>query len=445
MSQSVTDTSAAPPEEVVLSRVALKALGELPGMLCGNLSPLARLRAPAEPAGRDALIAALEGMRGPWQWAMPALIAPGLSVAMLVGDGETSLLGQYLWPDAEALGPGFKAYVDGTDLRLAGPVTLERVQQGLLDFLALGGVDEMEPLRLLFPTEQFWALTALADAYRAAILRRRLAREGGRPLGVTGREVVSAWETGLGSPNPGWSVSLFSMLVADRVPRDFQARIPQVLTSMVRADLLERLSDEGSDPLAETYMFGEGIALLCQGLSTPTVNFGLAVQRQREDRIETTVLGGWRTRGGIAVADLSQMDAGRVDVLLAGPHFVVRLVEATLEPPVVDEPRPAFTMETRFGPEALLAGLRALPAAPARPAAPAPAAATPTGPGAAPGSACASCGANLAPGARFCPVCGKPAQPAAPPAAPVGACPKCGARNAAGARFCRECGGPLEG
>ena len=57
--------------------------------------------------------------------------------------------------------------------------------------------------------------------------------------------------------------------------------------------------------------------------------------------------------------------------------------------------------------------------------------------GAKAGSAtCPSCGAAMAPGAKFCPECGAPAGRV---------CPKCGAVvKASGARFCPECGASLE-
>ena len=54
-----------------------------------------------------------------------------------------------------------------------------------------------------------------------------------------------------------------------------------------------------------------------------------------------------------------------------------------------------------------------------------------------PSPLCASCGAPLPEGAKFCPGCGKPA-------VQKRACPVCGAAPAVeGARFCAECGAPL--
>ena len=55
-----------------------------------------------------------------------------------------------------------------------------------------------------------------------------------------------------------------------------------------------------------------------------------------------------------------------------------------------------------------------------------------------PAPLCASCGAPLPEGAKFCPGCGKPA-------VQKRTCPVCGAAPAVeGARFCAECGAPLQ-
>lgn len=77
------------------------------------------------------------------------------------------------------------------------------------------------------------------------------------------------------------------------------------------------------------------------------------------------------------------------------------------------------------------------------------------------GAKCASCGAAMAPGAKFCPECGKPTAPEGTPCATCGAlipsgakfcpecgkptsitCAKCGTILASGAKFCPECGEP---
>ena len=57
---------------------------------------------------------------------------------------------------------------------------------------------------------------------------------------------------------------------------------------------------------------------------------------------------------------------------------------------------------------------------------------------------CASCGAQLEYGAKFCPACGAACPgPVAPAPAAKTWCPSCGVENKAGAKFCTGCGGTL--
>ncbi|MFN2270758.1 MAG: S8 family serine peptidase [Anaerolineae bacterium] len=60
--------------------------------------------------------------------------------------------------------------------------------------------------------------------------------------------------------------------------------------------------------------------------------------------------------------------------------------------------------------------------------------------GALPGVRCQHCGAEVRPGARFCPACGQPRVPTLL----VRHCPHCGAQLRNGARFCAKCGQPVE-
>ncbi|MDR3084677.1 MAG: trypsin-like peptidase domain-containing protein, partial [Christensenellaceae bacterium] len=64
--------------------------------------------------------------------------------------------------------------------------------------------------------------------------------------------------------------------------------------------------------------------------------------------------------------------------------------------------------------------------------------ATLSGPASAGSTHCASCGATLAPGAKFCPECGAQAEQRKP-----GTCPNCGHENEPGTKFCSECGTKL--
>ena len=49
---------------------------------------------------------------------------------------------------------------------------------------------------------------------------------------------------------------------------------------------------------------------------------------------------------------------------------------------------------------------------------------------------CRYCGAEIPPGGRFCPKCGKAAKPSR-------VCAKCGAELEEGVKFCTECGNPV--
>ena len=308
---SDTTTATADAQEIALSKRALKAFGEAPGLRCGALSPLARITPPAAPSDRAELLDALTALEGPWVWAAPALVDPHLSVAVLFGDGDTSLVGQYLWPDADARGPGFRAVAGKDNLRLAGPLSDSEVLLSCLDLVTLSGVAEPEPLKMEFSVDQFWATLALLDAYRIALLRRRLSRLGGYPAGVSAVGLAEAWKAGLAAVNPGWSVSLFAQLRPDLLPSGFDTRVAAVVDAMEGAGLLAKLAGDPGDPLGDVYVLGEGLDLLCKAVLTGIVHIGLAVSRLRaENEIEVTAIGGWRPPGGFWLADLSTIPLG---------------------------------------------------------------------------------------------------------------------------------------
>ena len=67
---------------------------------------------------------------------------------------------------------------------------------------------------------------------------------------------------------------------------------------------------------------------------------------------------------------------------------------------------------------------------------------TPAAPAAPAGIVCTACGAENAPGTKFCCNCGNKLEIPAPPEPKI--CPNCGATVAAGMRFCGECGQKME-
>ncbi len=358
-------TVAAQAQEIAFSKRALKALGEAPDLRCGALSPLSRIAPPDAPSDPAGLVGALGALTGQWTWAAPALLDPHLTIALLFGDGDTSLIGQYLWPDADARGPGFRAVVGKDDVRLAGPLSGDEVLLSCLDLVSLNGVGEAEPLKMTFDLEQFWATLTLLDAYRIALLRRRLSRQGGYPAGVSGPGLAEAWKAGLAVADPGWSVSLFAMLRPDLVPQGFETRVAGVVDAMDGSGLLGKLPGDPGDPLGDVYIFGQGLDLLCKAVLLGIVHIGLGVERLRAaDEIEFTSIGGWRTSGGFWLADLSEIPlggTGSVSVSLLGPRYFAALIEGALggatqaDAAATDAP---LEMATRYSRDALLEALR---------------------------------------------------------------------------------------
>ena len=431
---SETTPAAAGAQEIAFSKRALKPLGEVPGLRCGALSPLVRIAPPDAPSDRAGLVAALTALTGQWTWAAPALLDPRLTVAMMFGDGDTSAVGQYLWPDADALGPGFRASVTSETVRLAGPISGEEVLLSCLDLAALDGVAEAEPLRMSFSLEQFWATLALLDAYRILLLRRRLSRQGGYPAGVSAAGLAESWKAGVAVLDPGWSVSLFALLRPDLVPPGFEARVAGVIDAMDGAGLLTRIAGERGDPLGDVYILGEGLDRLCKAVLAGIVHVGLTVERLRaEDEIELTTIGGWRTAGGFWLADLSAIPrggSGEVVVSLLGPSYFAGLIEGALRGATratAASPTPAapFEMATPYTRDNLVRALTvsAAPTAPAAmsPAATSPAAASPAASTAAPTQTPAPA-PTPTPTPAAEPVTAQPAATAAPvptPAAPA--------------------------
>lgn len=356
--------------DVTLSRAALETLRELPGLGCGALSPLARIARQDAPADRQALLDALAALDGPWSALVPALLDPHSTITLLLGDGATALMGQYLWPTADGRGPGFRAVVEADTVRFSGPLSSEQVWLSCLDLMSVNSLAEVQPLQMTLDLEQFWATLTLLDAYRMALLRRRLSRQGGDPAGVSSAGLAEAWNTGLAAVDPGWSVSLFALLRPDLIPERFAERVPGVIDRMDSAGLLAKLPGDPGDPLGDVYIFGEGLDRLCQAVISGARQVGLSVERLRAVReVELTTFGGWRTPGGFWLADLSQVQlhgTGTVSVTLLGKTALSALIEGALgvRPDLgAEENTPAPTPTNGpYARQTLIEALRALPA-----------------------------------------------------------------------------------
>jgi hypothetical protein len=293
------------------------------------------------------------------------------AVLVLFGDGDTARIGQYLWADPDGTGPGFRATIGKDVLRLAGPIERDDVLLTTLDLAAMPGIAELKPAAIAFSLEQFWATLALFDAYRMTLLRNRLARGIGYPPGVTQQTLAEAWRTGIGRPDPGWSVSLFALLRPDLVPADFEALAIPAIDKMDAAELIVRLPGEPDDPIGDVYILGPGLDGLCNAILDGVVQFGLSVQRMRAaTEVDLATVGGWRTPVGFWVADMSGIPfggTGRVVLSLLGTSSFSDLINRVLGGNDQVSAAP-FEMATQYSRDALLAALR--PAVPAKPKVP---------------------------------------------------------------------------
>jgi hypothetical protein len=246
-------------------------------------------------------------------------------------------------------------------VRLAGPVTNSDVLLNCLDLVSVGGVAESEPLKMSFSLDEFWATLALLDAYRMALQRRRLARMGGLPVGVSAAAFAEAWKAGVTVADPGWSVSLFALLRPDLVPQGFETRVAGVIDKMDGAGLLAKLAGDPGDPLGDVYILGQGLEMLCNAVLEGIVQFGLSVQRLRpKNAVEMMAVGGWRTSGGFWMADLGSVPpggTGTVVVTLLGPSSFTDLIEYALGGNTQATGAP-FEMATTYSRDAVLAAVQ---------------------------------------------------------------------------------------
>lgn len=240
-------------------------------------------------------------------------------------------------------------------------------------------------------------------------------------------DLVDALADGTSMLNPGWTVSLFSLLAPDDMPDDLAKRLPRLVPEMVTKGLLDEIEDTQS---GQTVYGLQGEMRRMYGDPSSTLHFGLAVNRLvREEVAEFSVLGGWCSPAGIYLADVSDMRQRGVTLLYTGPELATTLIDECLNAEELAPPWEDFSMETPFTRDRLLSLLRE-----ERPPAAGP-------------KTCTYCGKELAEDALFCRSCGKPVERAAEPEArdveaaeKPSFCSYCGKKIRPGARFCRNCG-----
>jgi hypothetical protein len=419
-----------------LSNRALKALAGLEGVRSNPLSPLVVLEFPAGRADGEEMAAQLESMDGPWEWAAPALVDPQRSIALLYADPEHARLGQYVFPDPDGAGPAFAAETTAEDLKLSGPWSLGEIRMALLEQFSLEAVADLPHARVDLTRRQLWGLAAFVDAYRVSRLTRELKRLGGLPEGVSIAEVVEAWSTGLGTPNPEWSVSMLSLLGPEKLPAGFAAEIPGVLAELAGAGLLEKVNLDGKN---DHYAPRGVVERLCLELVRSQANFGLVFRRLVEPaKVEATILYGWRTAEGIWLADLRIAEGSQPAILQVGPYLFTDVLTDLLGAPPEKTSTAAFHMETPYSRDALISRLRALPAG----GEPAQGGAVPAlpGQGVKPPPLPAQGVKPPALPAQGVKPPALPAQGVKPPALPTRLCARCGSPLIEGQAFCPNCG-----
>lgn len=395
---------------------ALRALAELEGSGPNPLSPLTDLDAPGGPADREEMAAWLEGLEGPWEWAGAALAGPQWTVGLLYADQEGVTSGQYAFPDAAGAGPSFNVTPEADGLALSGPWSAGEVRVAVLGRFSLEAVADMPQAYLDLSPRLFLGLAAFVDAYRAAALAREMARAAGLPEGLSVPEVMEAWSSGLGRPNPQWAVAMLSLLDAGGTPAGFEREMPAVMLELTGAGLLERVDLGGK----QAYYAPRGaLERLCREAARSCACFGLVSRRlDGAGRVELSSLIGWRTGEGIWLAGLGGEEA-RV-LMQVGPYAFMEYVTGLLRGGGEEAPGGGLPPDAPLARDALVSRLRSVPVSQA--SAP---------------SFCDACGSPLRPGKTFCSGCGKPVREAAPPRA---ACAACGHPLSEGQNFCRKCG-----
>jgi hypothetical protein len=387
-----------------LSRAALLALREVPGLAVGPLSPLTRIGPGQAAPDTDGLIQSLQEMAGSWSACPAALLDPGLSLAVIVADRRTQASGQYVWADPHGLGAGFRVEVHPESVELTGPIHLEALETLLVEQLAPQGVATPEPLRLSLDAVGVWTLLALVDAHGTSALIREAARGDGPLPALKAADLAESWQLGRTRPNPGWAVSMAALLAPDLMPGSADAALAG-LPALEAAGLVTRLPGGPGDALGELLLPGAALAALADGLGRQSIRLGLVKSlRTGPGRVEIVRLMVWRLAVGYVLLDLSAMAEGRAELLWLGPAQMLELLGVLLglaDPPGV-MPTPSSP-----SPEALIEALQVavkaapppMPAAPSPPPLPRPASAPST-------RHCAQCGAAVSATARFCSNCG---------------------------------------
>jgi hypothetical protein len=278
--------------------------------------------------------------------------------------------------------------------------------------------------------EEFAALVALVDVYRAAALEAALNREQGPLVAVTPASVADAFRRGMEGTDRRWAVTLVREL-SPTAPRLAPLRVPPVLAALSRRGYLQLVTRPGGSDRDAVYQLAPECAAFCRALAVVEAAVGVAL-----------VVGRGTVPGG-GIGFMAFWAAGMVWMIDRAAEGAEdgRLAVQTVLPAELDlglEAAYEYACDRARG--VALTGDTARMSVPARvptpPRVPAPAAAG----RALPQRRCRACDAPVTPSARFCPACGAAAEAAVAETR----CPGCGAPvPATGAAFCSTCGAAL--
>lgn len=390
-------TKASTPMHFSLSLTALKTLAEAPALHCGALSPLARIAPPPDAADPAALREALQQQDG--GNALATLLEPGLLLTLVLDDPDAPALGSWIFASADGSGQGWRVEVDADALGLGGPVALRDVAAALSDWLALGGVGTLAPVRLDLNAHQCWALLTVADAWQGLQSLRLGLRLPGAPLALTRADLELSWTQASSTRRTGYAVARALLLTPDQDPGPIKDWLLVALDALERADLLVQLPGAPEQPDDSVLLPTDGLATLCAALAGAR-GFGLLRAEAQDSSVQLACVLGWRSPGGIALLDLSALANDHAELFLCGPETAGPLLDHLLGPGAVpaDPGRlGARLAELQAKVDASIAAVPAVASAPTRHAAPA---ATPAG------RYCSQCGAEVKAAARFCGSCG---------------------------------------
>lgn len=395
----------------------LEAIG-LAALKIGGRSPLLALARTEnlqtlDPHTRDALTDggwwASGALTAAARAALQALCAPKLHARLIWGSRDTlAVIDAYAahgWSDGELV--SFVGDAEGNEYRIVPGLTLSQLTNAVTAQLLTGPLPPAPYLHIRTKPDEFVTLLAILDSHLQTLLASMLDRTVGRPARFTPASLQEILQVGRQAHDPSWMVTLLENLFPFLDYGLDEPRLRAAVAGLVASYLVSPV--EGNH-----YTLAGQLLDLAGGLF-PLSSFGALHLEQQEDSgpLDATYLAFVRGSAALLLAQPVTGEAGE------------RLI----------------AMDTVSGGEMADIVLGLTSAIPGPAAAPLEKAATPTQ------LKCPACGAEHAPGRKFCSVCGASLIRLGTEgalAAPVSVCPACARQVKPGSRFCPHCKTPLQ-